>query len=414
MTEQAREAANIEAAFGFTIDEIVDWHRVSSAFLGSVRVRSALGVLEREAPGSSAAIYNMLTEKTLSKPPVISPAGHVSLGFFSQNHVSADMAWFAYLEQVLSAPASHRDTADWWLLFSALEAAVEFQLTQMAPPKTEPRLSGDFITELKHAGLQWAKLLAPLLKRRNASFAYHQIDLERLGGEQETGADFGLVLDFDGSTALPITEGQTARIVPLVFQAKRYIRPSADISQTHEKRGPQREKLKSNRAASAYILYENGKVEDPLPVLVKSVDNVGSDTVTSVFTGTVDFATFLYRASIDETFAPRAASVEEALSMIYAKADRGQLSHLLVASGRPNAKLLYQSALDHFAAQYEPDLDDADDLSDEHIEDYGDNHIEDEDMSSDHESGMQHEPSSEQPGTEGEGPKGSAPKNGKF
>ena len=364
-----KDAASIEAAFGLTVDEILDWQRAASTFLGSDKVRAALGMLEVEAPGSTNTIYNMLTDKSFSDSSgSFSAAGHALAVYFSHTEFRSDQAWLALLERVLAAPPAHSDTADWWLLFSALDAAVEFQLTQTPPPKTEERLSGDFITGLKHAGEQWGNLLAPMLKRRNASFAYHQIDLERLGGEQETGGDFGLVLDFDGLTALPITTpGRTGRIVPLIFQAKRYLRPSADISQTHKTRGPQREKLKSNHAASAYIFYENGKVavNNPLPVLVKPVANVASETMTSVFRGTVDFATYLYRASTDETFAPRARSVDEALAMIYAKANRGQLSYLLVASGNPNAKLRYQAAVSHFAAHYGPEVDPVEDKSDD-------------------------------------------------
>ncbi|QCJ00873.1 hypothetical protein [Agrobacterium larrymoorei] len=263
------------------------------------------------------------------------------------------------LQEVMAVPPTHADIADWWLLFGALNASFEFQTSQSAPPKTEMRLSGEFTTELKHAGRHWAGLLAPLLKRRGASFAFHQIDLERLGGEQATGGDFALILDFDGRTFQPETCRSEPRIVPIIFQGKRYVRPLANVSQTHKVRGSQKKKLGQNDCASAYIFYENGDVAiaAPLPVLVKPIENVGDERQTNVFQGTIDFASYLYRASTDDTFAARATSIEEALSMIYSKAHPGQLSKLIVATGDSKADFKYEAAVKHFFASYGPDID---------------------------------------------------------
>jgi hypothetical protein len=358
MGSKQLEAGEIEAAFGLRPDEILHGHGAAMMLLQNERVKAALSTLETAAPGLTDFFYQMLLAKSLTG--AFGEAGKALAVITQQGSAPSGERWMTLLQEVMAAPPTHADIADWWLLFGSLNAAFEFQATHSAPQKTEKRLTGEFIAELKHAGIHWAGLLAPMLKRRGACFAFHQIDLERLGGEQDTGGDFGLVLDFDGLTFQPAAFRSEARKVPLIFQAKRYVRPLADVSQTHKVRGPQKNKLRGNTCASAYIFYENGDtaIPTPLPVLVKPILNVGAERLTSVFQGTVDFASYLYRASTDDQFAPRAASVDQALSMIFAAADPGQLSRLVVASGAPNARLKYEAAIAHFAAHYGPDVDD--------------------------------------------------------
>ncbi|TBB81033.1 hypothetical protein [Rhizobium ruizarguesonis] len=349
--------SEMEKAFGLTLDELMESRNAAWAFLDNERVREAFQILETASPGATDQCYNMLVARSFSG--AFGTAGKALAVYASQDGgLTSGSRWSTILRKVMVEPPTHADTADWWVLFSALNASVEFQMTQLGAPKMEQRLTGEFLSELKHAGLRWGGLLAPMLKRRGASMAFHQIDLERLGGEQATGGDFALVLDFDGLTGLPSEPPQGHRIVPLIFQAKRFIRPKADVSQSHKTRGLQKSYLRTNPAASAYIFYENGDMAlpAPLPVLVKPIANVHHEKATNVFADTADFASYLYRASVDPTFAPRAESVEEALSMIYARARPGQLSSLLVASGSPNARKRYEAAVAHFAATYGPDL----------------------------------------------------------
>lgn len=350
--------SEMEKAFGLTLGELMESRNAAWTFLENERVRAAFQTLETASPGATDRCYNMLVARSFSG--AFGAAGKALAVYASQEGLASGSRWSTVLRKVMVEPPTHADTADWWVLFSALNASVEFQITQLGAPKMEQRLTGEFLSELKHAGLRWGGLLAPMLKRRGASMAFHQIDLERLGGEQATGGDFALVLDFDGLTGLPSEPPPGHRIVPLVFQAKRFIRPKADVSQSHKTRGSQKSYLRANPAASAYIFYENGDIAlpDPLPILVKPIANVHHEKATSVFAGTVDFASYLYRASVDSTYAPRADSVQEALSMIYAQARPGQLSSLLVASGSPNAQKRYDAAVAHFAATYGPDLED--------------------------------------------------------
>jgi hypothetical protein len=257
--------------------------------------------------------------------------------------------WLTLLDTVLSHPLCYRDLADWWLFFAALEASTGFQLERCTARKREARLSGHLLEALAAQGKIWASVISGPVAQSGATLAIHEIDLETDGGEQETGADFGMILDFDGKTIQSGAKrpGNDHRIIPLLFQAKRYGRPFADVSQTNVTRGPQRTLLAGNSCASAYIFYENlGNPPTPLPPLVKPVANVASPNKTSVLEDSLDFATYLLQAAIDPRNAPRAASPDEALRMLFAKADPGNLSALVVISADPGITTRYRSSLD--------------------------------------------------------------------
>jgi hypothetical protein len=119
-----------------------------------------------------------------------------------------------------------------------------------------------------------------------------------------------------------------SRIVPQIFQAKRYSRPNADVSQSHAVRGTQYHLLAQNKCAAAYIFYENGRqrIELPLPPLVKPVENVEGPTHTSVFSGTYDLSGYFVNAVMDARFAVGSQTAEEALRMIFARATADQLA----------------------------------------------------------------------------------------
>lgn len=252
------------------------------------------------------------------------------------------------LERLLIHPPIYRDLADWWLYFSALEASTGFQLEVCPARKLESTLTGQLVQALGHQGKNWSGYIAEAIKRTGATLAISEINLEVGGGEQATGGDFGLILDFDGRTVQPSAPKRASdhRIIPLLFQAKRYARPMASVSQSHPIRGPQRALLASNSCASAYIFYENlDHAPTPLPPLVKRVEDVPSATSTNVLDDSLDLATYLLRASIDPAYAPRARSADDALRMIFSKASPQDLSALVVVSSDPGAANRYRSGL---------------------------------------------------------------------
>ena len=142
----------------------------------------------------------------------------------------------------------------------------------------------------------------------------------------------------------------------MIFQAKRYAQPTADISQTNPVRGPQHSLLASNACAAAYIFYENeGGAATPLPPLVKPIETVPHGTTTDVLEDTLDFATYLLRAATQPVHAPRARSADDALRMIFSKAARKELTSLVIVSADPTAIDRYRSGLsllDHMLRHY--------------------------------------------------------------
>ncbi|NGN44962.1 hypothetical protein G6N74_28300 [Mesorhizobium sp. CGMCC 1.15528] len=279
---------------------------------------------------------------------LLGDAGTASMIYLLQEDPSKLDSWEALLDRVLVHPPCYRDLADWWLFFTALDAATGFQLERCTASKREARLTGHLLEALAAQGKVWSEAIAAPITRTGAVLAISEIDLEIGGGEQSTGGDFGLILDFDGSTVQPGARKQSdeRRIVPLIFQAKRYARPTADVSQTNFTRGAQRTILASNSCASAYIFYENlGDATTPFPQLVKPVETVPYATTTDVLEDSLDFATYLLRAATNPVCAPRANSADDALRMIFSKAALSDLSALVVVSSDPGATNRYRSSL---------------------------------------------------------------------
>lgn len=265
------------------------------------------------------------------------------------------------LTEFLVDPIVHPTVAAWCFHCALQESSATFQLDSCPSPTSEERLSGILLGEISGRCEAWTRVAAEPLKRTQASIALRSIDLSILGGEQATGGDFGIVLHFEGSRARQDVhqESTSSRIVPLIFQAKRYVRPTADISQRHHQRGFQYDMLSRNKCASAYIFYENGResVELPLPPLIKPVDSVASAGRTAVLKDSLDLPSYLFRALYDSSFATPASSPEDALRMIHSEADIGQLSRLAVISDSATVSLHYEAALQTLGRDIEKDQD---------------------------------------------------------
>ena len=332
------------ASFGLDLNEFLATRVAAQRSLDSALVRLSRRILEEASPATCDAIRSALVAPWLS---AYSEAGQAMLVLKSRDQPEAIATWDGVIRNVLADPIAFRDIAIWCLFFATSEGAAAFQLDECPSPSEEGHLSGLLLGALKGRCEHWRQIASAPLARTGSCILLHRIDLSILGGEQATGGDFGLVLDFDGRSAQPLHRGCGGRIVPLIFQAKRYVRPTADVSQHHKLRGYQYDLLGQNKCASAYIFYENGRghIERPLPPLVKPVGSVSHPTRTSVLINSYDLPSYLLNALVDARFAAGAESPDQALRMIFAKADSRQVAQLAVISSDALAGERYASAL---------------------------------------------------------------------
>jgi hypothetical protein len=338
-------------SFGLNAGEILAGRDAARRSIDSPLVQLSRRVLEEASPKTCEAIRSSLVAPWLS---AYSEAGQAMFVLMARDQPEAIATWDGVLHNLLADPVSLRDIAIWCLFFATLEGAAAFQLDECPSPSEEGHLSGLLLGALKGRCEQWRRTASAPLERSGSSLSVQRIDLSILGGEQVTGGDFGLVLDFDRRSSQPIhsADGPGGRIVPLVFQAKRYIRPTADVSRHHHVRGYQYDLLRQNECASAYIFYENGRepIERPIPPMVKPVGKVGGPSRTSVFTDSYDLPSYLLNALTDDRFAAGAASADEALRMIYAKAHPKQIAYLAVISSDARAGDRYAGSLADLAS----------------------------------------------------------------
>ena len=246
-------------------------------------------------------------------------------------------------------PLIYRNVAAWCFHLALQESSADFQLDFCPSPTSEGNLTGILLARIYDRCKWWAKVASEPLKRTKASISLRRIDLSILGGEQATGGDFGLILHFEEKWTQPASwqESPNTRIIPLIFQAKRYVRPRAKVSQRHDVRGYQHDLLTRNKCASAYIFFENGtkRIDCPIPPLVKPVDRVAKAGRTYVFEDSLDLPSYLFKAMYDISFGPTASSPDDALRMMYANAHADQLATLAVISDSSTVHLRYERAL---------------------------------------------------------------------
>lgn len=331
--------------YGFSVFELLEMEKASDGWLDSELAVLSRRILEQVSPEVCEAI-----RQALLKPygGAYSRTGQMMLIMFHDRMPDKVATWQSVLQNFMSHPTVFRDVSVWCFFFAILEGSAKFQIDNCPGPSREERLTGQLLGKLESCFEAWRKVAAEPLGRANSSIVLEQIDLSILGGEQATGGDFGLILDFTGSAIRPHGEGAGTvhRIVPLVFQAKRFCRPTADVSQRHELHGLQRDLLVGNKCTSAYVFYENGSeaISHPLPPLVKSATDIRGDK-TNVFEETIDLPTYLLSALMVQDFARTADTADEALRMIFAKADASQLSHLAVIASDLSAGERYSYAL---------------------------------------------------------------------
>lgn len=333
--------------FGLTFDEILELRSIAENAVGTNRAVLSRAILDHASPETSERIRKSLLEGSWR---ALSKAGCTSLILLARDHPNEFQSLEGVLKGILVDPVMHGSVASWCLYFALHECSANFQLNHCPSPTEEGQLTGLLLGEISTQCEVWRKIAAAPLDRSETTLSLERIDLSILGGEQETGGDFGLIIEFDDKqTRSPgQSNSVTTRIVPLILQAKRYVRPNADISQMHRVRGYQYELLSQNQCLSAYIFYENGteRIDWPAPPLIKPVSEVSPPpSRTMVFDDCIDLPTYLLRALHDESFAPGALSPAETLRMIYGSASAGQLANLAVISNAGRAEERYAKAL---------------------------------------------------------------------
>ena len=333
--------------FRLTIDEIFDLNSIAENTLNTNKAILSRTILDHESPETSQRIREALVAASFK---ILSKAGYTSLILLSRDNPEDFHSLERLLMEVFANPVMHRSVATWCFYFALRECSENFQMNHCPSPTEESQLTGFLQGEISTQCEVWRKIASGPLDRLDTTLSLERIDLSILGGEQETGGDFGLVIEFDerGAHSPNENESMDRRIVPLILQAKRYVRPSANISQKHDIRGYQYDLLSQNQCLSAYIFYENGtkRIDRPAPPLIKPVRKVSPPpSRTAVFEGSLDLPTYFLRALHDESFAPGASSPEEALRMIYGSAHAEQLTSLAVISNAVGADERYASAL---------------------------------------------------------------------
>ncbi|UHS59830.1 hypothetical protein [Agrobacterium vaccinii] len=245
--------------------------------------------------------------------------------------------WETTLEKLYGDPIMSRSRVTWLAFQAALRADAKFAL-EVAPARShENTLTGTLIRGLTAECDLWASHAAGFLSRIKAPLTFESADISVGGGEQETGGDFVVIIDLEEEAETRADLHSSARallgprcghqIIPIVFQAKRFVGTKANISQWHEKRGYQFNKLRKTKCASSYIFYENGDEEinaAALPI-VKPVQNckpISVEKYTPVYENSTDLATYLLWAINDPDAFPRAPTKEDAMNMVCASVRR--------------------------------------------------------------------------------------------
>ena len=331
--------------FGISLEEGLEAKAKSYTYLNGPKARLALQVLRTEAPLADRKSRDTLHQAWAR---ILSEAGKGVAVLMGGDGNPKLNSLFGYVDACLIDPICWCDPATWALFYSTREASDDLQLDNCPTPTSESHLSGALIGALRRSCEQWRTAISGPLERQGVILSLDQLDLSILGGEQATGGDFALVLELsmlgeDGSAS--------QRAVPLIFQAKRYVRPNADVSQRHHIRGYQRQILSQNRCASAYIFYENGssQIELPLPPLVKPVVSVGQNSRTEATNESMDLASYLVTRLHSPELAMNAPNAEEALRMIYSGSSP---SRIAVLASDEMALSRYQAALSNLAHEF--------------------------------------------------------------
>lgn len=210
----AEEEQTFRNTFGLDVYEVLAAIERARALLDDPDTVRAV----QEFTNSSAGARKRKSDAVRGSSAWLAGAGNITMTHMAFTDPLKLDDWDVLLDRILTQPPCYRDLADWWLYFAALEASIGFQLEICPAAKREPQLTGRLLGMLSEQARRWGEVIAPAVKRSGATLAISDIDLELGGGEQATGGDFGLILDFDGRTVQPgeAKRPDDRRIVPLM------------------------------------------------------------------------------------------------------------------------------------------------------------------------------------------------------
>ncbi len=180
--------------FGLTVDEAIDLRFVAEKAIGSDKAILSRQILNHASPDASERIRVAIVSKWLES---FSGAGQASLVGLWRDGPEASRSLEGVLRYVLVDPLMHRSVVTWCFFLALHESSVNFQLDHCSSPTEEGQLSGMLLAEISRQCEEWRKIAAVPLDRSESTLSLERIDLSILGGEQETGGDFGLILEFD-------------------------------------------------------------------------------------------------------------------------------------------------------------------------------------------------------------------------
>ncbi|WP_158808559.1 hypothetical protein [Beijerinckia sp. L45] len=352
-------ASELLDAFGLSGDEISSLRQKSfDENFGRMARLSRANTFERRQ-GLSGHIAARLWEckQVLSQVGML---GQIMVARDIANHASM-RDWEFLLERLYFDPLVFKNKVTWFLFQALLEAQRDFALEACPPRSHETYLTGELVGRIRGACDKWTDAAKAYLSRTGTSIEISRIDLSVGGYEQATGGDLALILDIDEADISPcdleakilLLTGplRGSVIIPMVFQAKRYVGSTADISQHHDDRGYQFDTLRQTVCASNYLFYENGSERIDLPALpmvkpTSACRPIETSPRTEVFEGSVDLATYVLRAINGFADIPAANSMEDALNMILANASKDRVGHVAILANKAGRGQFYKDAFD--------------------------------------------------------------------
>ncbi len=360
-------ASDLFKEFGLYLDEICSFNEKSHKDNSGNKSEFSRANTLRKHQGLSKHIARELWEckQVLSKVGLLGQIGMAKDSVQSlQENIEKPSAiddWESLLQRLYFDPLVFKNRVIWFLFQALLEAQRDFALEACPPQSHEAYLTGELVGRIRAACDSWCSAAQRYLSRSDNTIEISRIDLSVGGYEQATGGDLALILDIDEAEINPCDlELDTLQltgplrgsvIIPIVFQAKRYVGETADISQHHKDRGYQFNTLRQIVCASNYVFYENGteRIRFPALPMVKASSAcrpVETSPRTEVFENSVDLATYILRAVNGFADIPSAHSREDALNMILANASADRVGHVAILANKSGRDLLYRNALD--------------------------------------------------------------------
>jgi hypothetical protein len=184
--------------------------------------------------------------------------------------------------------------------------------------------------------------MRPIITDQTSVAHFSKIDLQVKNREQDTGGDTAVFVEVK-------RDDGNLETIPIILQAKRFVREYADISQANGEIY-QFHTLRSYSLPSAYIFFQNSKysrIKKPLPPLVKAVHAVEYSEhpkKTSALTDTLPLANYVLHLIATARTADRFPTAEDAVNAMATDVSPEDLINVIVISPKEDAEHRYQEA----------------------------------------------------------------------